>query len=271
MPRSRTSQPPPKLPAQLSVGDMQRALSKLQRRINEVAAIDPNCASSTSTHTPEFEAINGAVNAALIDIFGQDSIEYDRYSSRWLYAGAHYIDVTTPHREIIEGYEEGKKRVLVKLDSAVKFINERLADLDASTQSGTPRSLAGIDLHPAIEHAAAQLFRDRHFANAVENACKALNNMVQMKSGNYQLDNTRLMSAVFSKNNPTLAFNELTNQSDHDEQEGFMHLYMGACLAFRNPRAHDLTNDEPDIAFGMILTVNFLVKMLDHATTRSTK
>jgi uncharacterized protein (TIGR02391 family) len=268
MPRSRTSQPPPKQPAQLSVGDMQSALPKLQRRITEVAAIDPNSASST--HSPEFEAINDAVNATLMDIFGRDCIEYDRYSSRWLYAGGHNI-YGTPHHEIIEGYEEGKKRVLIKLDSAVKFINERLADLDASAQSGTPRSLAGIDLHPAIEHAAAQLFRDRHFANAVENACKALNNLVQMKSSNYQLDNTRLMSAVFSKNNPTLAFNELTNQSDHDEQEGFMHLYMGACLAFRNPRAHDLINDEPGIAFGMILTVNFLAKMLDHATTRSTK
>jgi uncharacterized protein (TIGR02391 family) len=268
MARSRTSQPQPKQPAQLSVGDMQRALPKLQRRIDEVTAIDPKHASST--HTPEFEAINDAVNATLIDIFGQDSIEYDRYSSRWLYAGGHYIG-GTPHHEIIEGYEEGKKRVLVKLDSAVKFINERLADHGARSQSGTPRSLAGIDLHPAIEQAAAQLFRDGHFANAVENACKALNNLVQMKSGNYLLDNTRLMSTVFNKNNPTLAFNELTNQSDNDEQEGFMHLYMGVCLAFRNPRAHDLTEDEPGIAFGMIVTVSFLAKMLDHATTRPTK
>lgn len=196
MARSRTSQPPAKQPAQLSVGDMQSALPKLQRRIIDVAAVDPNGAGST--HTPEFEAINDAVNATLIDIFGQDSIEYDRYSSRRLYAGGYYVN-GTPHHEIIEGYEEGKKRVLVKLDSAIKFINERLSDLGVGNQSSTPRSLAGIDLHPAIEQAAGQLFRDGHFANAVENSCKALNNLVQMRSGNYQLDNTRLMSAVFSK------------------------------------------------------------------------
>jgi len=188
MPRSRTSQPPPKQPAQLSVGDMQSALPKLQRRIDEIAAINPNHA--RSTHTPELEAINDAVKATLIDIFGQDSIEYDRYSQHCLYAGYHNI-YGTPHHEIIEGYEEGKKRVLVKLGAAKKFINERLADHGVGTQSGTPRSLAGIDLHPAIEQAAAQLFRDGHFANAVENACKALNNLVQMKSGNYQLDNTQ--------------------------------------------------------------------------------
>jgi uncharacterized protein (TIGR02391 family) len=268
MARSRTSQPPAKRPAQLSVGDMQSALPKLQRRIDEVAAIDPNCA--TGTHTPEFEAINDAVNATLIDIFGQDSIEYGRYSSGRLYAGGYNI-YGTPQHEIITGYEEGKKRVLVNLGAAIKFINERLADLGAAPHSGTLRSLEGIDLHPTIEQAAGQLFRDGHFANAVENACKALNNLVQMKSGNYQLDNTRLMSAVFNKNNPTLAFNELKSQSDSDEQEGFMHLYMGACLAFRNPRAHDLTPDEPSIAFGMIVTVSFLAKMLDHTTTGAGK
>jgi uncharacterized protein (TIGR02391 family) len=266
MARSRTShQPPPKQPAQLSVGDMQGALPKLQRRIDEVAAIDSNHA--TSTYTPEFEAINDAVNATLIDIFGQDSIEYNRYSQHSLYAGSHYVSGTPPH-EIVEGYNEGKRRVLVHLDSAVKFINDRLSDLGAGTQSGTPRSLAGIDLHPTIEQAAAQLFRDGHYASAVENACKALNNLVQMKSGNYQLDNTKLMSAVFSKNNPRLVFNKLTNQSDLDEQEGFMHLYMGVCLAFGNPRAHDLTQDDPAIAFGMIVTVSFLAKMLDHVTTK---
>jgi len=82
MARGRTSQPLAKQPAHLSVGDMQSALPKLQRRINEVTAIEPTRASAARTNTPEFEAINDAVNATLIDIFGQDSIEYDRYSSR---------------------------------------------------------------------------------------------------------------------------------------------------------------------------------------------
>jgi uncharacterized protein (TIGR02391 family) len=96
-----------------------------------------------------------------------------------------------------------------------------------------------------------------------------LNNLVQIKSENYSLDNTSLMSAVFNKNSPRIVFNELKHQPDKDEQEGFMHLYMGVCLAFRNPRAHELTKDDPDIAFGMITTVSFLAKMLDHGTKRS--
>ena len=243
---------------------MQSALPKLQRRLDEVKAIDPQRA--TGSYTAEFESLNDNVNATLIEIFGHDSIDYDRYQSDSLYAGSHYMG-GTPQHKVIEGYEEGKKRVLIQLNSAIKFINEKLADVGAAAQSGTPRSLVGIDLHPAIEQAAGQLFRDGHHASAVENACKALNALVQMKSGNYSLDNTKLMSAVFNKA-PLLAFNELSTQTGNDEQEGFMHLYMGVCLAFRNPRAHELTTDEPNIAFGMIVTVSFLAKMLDHATIR---
>jgi uncharacterized protein (TIGR02391 family) len=162
---------------------------------------------------------------------------YNIYQYSRLYAGIYYV-YGTPQQEDIEYYEEGKRRVLIKLDASIKFINEKLEDTGGVTQSGTPRSLAGIDLHPAIEQAAGQLFRDGHYANAVENACKALNNLVQMKSGNYTLDNTRLMSAVFNKSSPLLAFNELIGQTDSDEQEGFMHLYMGICLAFRNRRSY---------------------------------
>jgi uncharacterized protein (TIGR02391 family) len=257
----RTSQPLPKQPAHLSVGDLQTALPKLQRRLNEVNAIDPKQA--TGSYTAEFESINANINATIIEIFGHDSIDYDRYKSSSLYAGTHYVD-GTPQQEAIKGYEEGKKRVLIKLDSAIRFINEKLADIGADRKSDTPRSLAGIDLHPVIEQAAGQLFRDGHHASAVENACKALIGLVQVKSANFSLDNTKLMTTVFSKNSPVLAFNDLENQTDNDEQEGFMHLYMGVCLAFRNPRAHKLTDDEPGIAFGMIITVSFLAKMLDH-------
>ena len=99
---------------------MQSALPKLQRRLNEVNAIDPTQA--TDPRAPEFEAINENVNATLMEIFGVDSADYERYKSSRLYAGTFYVD-GTPKHEVIEGYQDGKKRVLVKLDAAIKFIN----------------------------------------------------------------------------------------------------------------------------------------------------
>jgi hypothetical protein len=70
---ARRTSPPPKQPAHLSVGDMQSALPKLQRRVDEVNAIDPKQA--TGSYSAEFESINENVNATLIEIFGHDSID----------------------------------------------------------------------------------------------------------------------------------------------------------------------------------------------------
>jgi predicted nucleotide-binding protein len=126
------TQPTPKQLARLSVHDMQSALPKLQRRLDEVNAIDPTQA--TGRFTPEFSAINDNVNATLMEIFGPNSIDYDRYSSVSVYAGrSSYVREITRH-EVIQGYTEGKKRVLIKLDAAIKFINEKLADAKVTAE-----------------------------------------------------------------------------------------------------------------------------------------
>jgi len=43
------------------------------------------------------------------------------------------------------------------------------------------------------------------------------------------------MTTVFSKNSPILAFNDLKDKTDEDEQLGMMHLFEGAVLGIRNP------------------------------------
>jgi hypothetical protein len=71
---AHTAQPPTKHFASLSVSDLQSALPKLQRRIDEINAIDP--LQATGTYTPEFSATRDNANATLMEIFGPNSIEY---------------------------------------------------------------------------------------------------------------------------------------------------------------------------------------------------
>ena len=56
---------------------------------------------------------------------------------------------------------------------------------------------------------------------------------------NSQLDGRNLMSAVFRLENPVIKLNPLKTQSDRDEQEGFMFLFIGAMEGIRNPKAHE--------------------------------
>jgi uncharacterized protein (TIGR02391 family) len=54
-------------------------------------------------------------------------------------------------------------------------------------------------------------------------------------------------------------------ETDQSEQRGMMNLYAGVMLAFRNPRAHGLVDDEATNALEIIGLVNFLAKSLNRA------
>jgi uncharacterized protein (TIGR02391 family) len=122
-------------------------------------------------------------------------------------------------------------------------------------------------LHPTVNAASSALIRDGHCAQAVFEAAKALVLEVRTKSGS-KLDGASLMRTVFSRNSPLLAFNLLVTQSDQDEQEGMMHLYEGAVLAVRNPRAHSPVTDSPESAQRYLELLSFLAYRLDETTRR---
>ena len=113
--------------------------------------------------------------------------------------------------------------------------------------------------------AASALYRDGHYSNAIENAVKALNNLVRLHSDVDNLDGSKLMNLVFSPEKPVLKFNDLADESDKDEQRGFMMMFSGAVAGLRNPRAHKLIKDDPERALEFIAFVSLLAKLLDGA------
>jgi uncharacterized protein (TIGR02391 family) len=74
------------------------------------------------------------------------------------------------------------------------------------------------------------------------------------------------MNTVFSPKAPTLKFNNLASDSDRSEQQGMMHLFAGAMLAFRNPRAHQLVSDDAEKALEIISFLSYLAKSVDTAS-----
>jgi len=126
------------------------------------------------------------------------------------------------------------------------------------------KAYSNLDLHPEIARAASALYIDGHYANAIVDAVIALNNLVRLRSGSV-LDGDKLMTSVFSAENPVLQFNDLADQSDKDEQRGFMMMFAGAVAGLRNPRAHKLIKDDPERALEFIAYISLLAKLLDGA------
>jgi uncharacterized protein (TIGR02391 family) len=129
--------------------------------------------------------------------------------------------------------------------------------------------LARASLNADLANAARDLFRDGHYAQAVFEASKKLVDLVKQRSGRTDKDGVDLMRAVFSKNNPTLAFNDLSDDSDLNEQEGMMHLYEGATQAVRNVRGHKSgVKDEAARALQYLELLSLLADRLDDTTKR---
>ena len=248
--------------ADLSPDHMKSALPKLKRRIAELENAD--VASVVEREDVRFKALEQKYDDTLVSIFGKDTVEYKRYSIFSLDT-APITMYGTPINEIRKGYERGVRRAISSLTTIIELFEENLGDL-GETQDGRALEAFGVlDIHPEIKRAVSELFRDGYYANAVEDACKVLDGLVKIRSGNSDLSGTKLMQHVFSPDKPALKFNNLASDTDKSEQQGMMFLYSGAMLALRNPRAHEIVEDDPEKALEYIAFLSLLAKSLDKA------
>ena len=136
-------------------------------------------------------------------------------------------------------------------------------DTDEHTLLGRFDELITIE---PIRSVSRDLFSDGHYARAVEEAFKCLNNEVKDKSTLSETDGSPLMQKAFSADKPTLRLNDLNTVSEKDEQHGYKDLYAGAMTGIRNPRAHEhALEDDPEVAIELLTLANHLMRKLDTA------
>jgi uncharacterized protein (TIGR02391 family) len=122
------------------------------------------------------------------------------------------------------------------------------------------------DLHPDIQAAARKLYMGGHYSEAISKAYLILELAIRKRSG--LTDSGRgLMGRAFADDGPldVRAHRGLTGD---DEQAGFRFLFMGAATALRNPRAHELIEDDARTAFMHLVLLSFLMQRLDAAQCR---
>lgn len=256
--------PPEKRSAHLSRAQMQEAIPKIKKRIKELEEFDPS--SVTDSDDPRIGSLSTKLHTLITNIFGHETVEWDRYIHpvTHLDTASYSIGYGTPIHEIHEGLQRGKATSLQTLGNIVEHFEEEIGDTGGTPASRAMKAYEGLDLHPEIARAASQLYKDGHYANAIVDAVKALNDLVRSKSGDAR-DGTALMEHVFNPTSPVLKFNALQTQSDRDEQKGFMMLFSGAVAGLRNPRAHTFIQDDPERALEFIAFISLLAKLADEA------
>lgn len=202
-----------------------------------------------------------------INIFGNDTHEYYQYHS--------FTNLTYLNMSLVNDRFTITKIVREKISSAIATLESIkqhfLEELEDSAREGSSskaiKAYQGLKLHPEIEKVASQLFLDGHYAHAIEDSVKALNNLVRLKSGLLD-DGVSLMQKAFSLTNPLLKFNPLADKSDEEEQKGFMNWFTGTVSGLRNPRAHKIIKDDPEMALEFIAFISLQAKLLDKTTVK---
>jgi uncharacterized protein (TIGR02391 family) len=245
--------------AHLTIEDLPSAIEALERRVSELQLTYPS--GNLEEARGRAEAICQKVNATLAQVFGEDSAEYAEAS-----VGKYQIIPQNPPTSfnLYGAFRGGIKLIETRLTTRIELLREQLDSGPESPRRRVLRAAGALDLHPEIERAAGQLFRDGHYSNAIEDAVKALNDLVRLRSGE-SADGDRLMARVFSSGNPILKFNDLQDDPDKDEQKGFMMMFQGAVAGLRNPRAHKLIKDDAERALEFIAFISLLAKLVDGA------
>jgi len=245
---------------------MSQALPRLEKRLKELEEF--TATGSRDDVSAAAKALQQKYEDTLIEIFGNDTLEYQRFHIGSFYESSGVIALAgfgAPRRSLaeeVEPYKKGVAKGARTLRTILELFAEKLDE--AGAPAGNPvRTLENLNLHPQIADASVDLFKGGHYANAIEDSCKVLDLLVKMKSKRSDPSGTELMQLVFSPKTPILRFNDQLNDSEKSEQQGMMYLYAGAMLAFRNPRAHGLLSDDPVVALEIIGFINFLAKALD--------
>lgn len=262
---TRKSAPPQPQAANLTSEQMRASIPKLERRIKDLEALDPNSLKVRSD--PRLDALENKLTDTIAEVFGHGTLEYNRFAPRGLDRAGYNSMYATPLSEVIHSVTESKAREISNLRTVIELFSEKLTDGGDTPAIKAKRAFGDLDLHPEIARACAKLFADGHYAEAVESGCKVLDMLVKMRSMKLDPSGTELMQLVFSPKAPILKYNDQANDSERSEQQGMMFLFAGSMLALRNPRAHGLVEDHPENAVEYLSFLSMLAKSLDRTKT----
>lgn len=145
--------------------------------------------------------------------------------------------------ELALAYDTNQSDTGSALNVAILKVNTAIGNIQAPEDSFKMEIdlFYNMQLHPRVVEVSRKLYVDEHYAQAIEEAYKAVIEFVKEKAALYldiKVDGTKLMGDVFQVDNPMIKLNKLLNQTDRSEQEGFKFLFMGATLGIRNRKAH---------------------------------
>jgi len=175
--------------------------------------------------------------------------------------------------------EESEKliqNILIDLEKPQKATQQQ-----KNKQETFPALFDAMQFHPKVVEASKSCFVAGNYREAILDVCIALEDHIKEITG-LDLKGDDLMNNVFSFSYdkeqkkitkfPIIRINELKNETNRNEQQGFMFLCKGATAFMRNTKAHKLTpQPNPLHALEYLAFTSLLFRRIDEAMTNLKK
>ena len=145
-----------------------------------------------------------------------------------------------------------------------------LDDVQVRASSGEPLTplelFDAFGFHCSVVCVSRSLFRDGHYAQAIFEAFKRVENEVKGVSGLNNEYGRDLMAKAFNEQELRIRIqlNPMVTTSDRDEQAGFKLIFMGAIQGIRNRKAHDnIVQNDPYRTLEYLGLASLLLKRVD--------
>jgi uncharacterized protein (TIGR02391 family) len=162
-----------------------------------------------------------------------------RLKALWEREGFNCREFNDLTRHLYYGKDNDYRDILARDLDEVARVAERHA-----TEKGNARDAIGFEglLHPIVQQAGLDLYRNGHYREAVLNSVTAIFDLIRNRTGLKQ-DGAGLVSEAFALDRARLVLSEIETESGRNDQKGFMQIIQGMYLGIRNPKAHSLQHD----------------------------
>lgn len=107
-------------------------------------------------------------------------------------------------------------------------------------------------------------YEAENYNHAILDAFHFLTEIIREKSG-LDGDGVSLIHQAFGGDHPRLRINRFQTESEKNEQRGLHHILRGLYQGVRNPRSHELIEDNKDTADSIILFIDYLLNQIDES------
>jgi Predicted nucleotide-binding protein containing TIR-like domain len=132
--------------AALTIEQMQQAIPRLRKRIEDVEALSPDRVDPRNPSATT-EPLEAAIKDSLARTFGHDTVEYRRFEPAAQFYWPMYIGRHAAPHEVFEGLTRSKQRSLGLLGEVVRSLEERLEEV-RTTSGDLPRT-ANVGAEPS--------------------------------------------------------------------------------------------------------------------------